>query len=226
MKDLIVWLLHTPAGTIGLVAATVAMSTNKGSRLHRKAGKCFTIAMLLMLITGFVAALLKESTDDMFLSAVVIYTVFTAWLTAHHKKNETGLLEYVALIWIVAIAIAAFFISAGWGGGVIAPNAYLFWAGFAVLCAIGDVRNLFRSGLSGIQRVIRHIWRIGFSLIWAALAFTDKVVKMLGSNIKELPEEQLLYIVAVPTMIILITILFWIINVLFFSRRKFASYGT
>ena len=226
MKDLIVWLLHTPAGTIGLVAATVALSTKKGTTLHRKAGRCFTIAMLLMLITGFVAALLKESIDDMFLSAVVIYTVFTAWLTAHHKKNETGLLEYVALIWIVAIAIAAFFISAGWGGANVPPNAYLFWAGFAVLCAIGDVRNLFRSGLSGIQRVIRHIWRIGFSLIWAALAFTDKIVKILGSNIKELPEEQLLYIVAVPTMIILITILFWIINVLFFSRKKFAGYGT
>lgn len=224
MKDLIVWVLHTPAGTIGLVAATVALFTNKGTTLHRKAGTCFTIAMLFMLISGFVAALLKESIGDMFLSAAVIYTVFTAWLTAHHKKNETGFLEHVALIWIVAIAIAAFFISAGWGG-VNAPNAYLFWAGFAVLCAIGDVRNLYRSGLSGIQRVIRHVWRIGFSLIWAALAFTDKIVKILGSNVKELPEEQLLYIIAVPTMFILITILFWIINILFFSRKKFASYG-
>lgn len=224
MKDLIVWVIHTPAGTIGLVAATVALFTKKGGALHRKAGTCFTISMLIMLISGFVAALLKESTDDMFLSAVVIYTVFTAWLTAHHKKNETGFLEHVALGWIIAVAIAAFFMNASWRE-VGTPNIYLYWASFAVFCAIGDVRNLHRAGLSGIQRVIRHVWRIGFSLIWAALALTDKIVKILGSNVKELPEEQLLYIVAVPTMFILITILFWIINILFFSSKKFASYG-
>lgn len=224
MKDIIVWIIHTPAGTIGLVAAIVAMFAKKGGALHRKAGTWFTVSMLVMLVAGFVAAFLKESPDDMFLSAVVMYTVFTAWLTAHRKKNETGLLEHVALIWIVAFAIAAFFASAGLFG-VNVPIAYLFWGSFAVLCAAGDVRNLYRSGLSGIQRVIRHVWRIGFSLVWAALAFTDKIVKILGSNIKELPEEQLLYIVAVPTMLILVTILFWITNILFFSRKKFAGYG-
>jgi hypothetical protein len=224
MKEIIVWVIHTPAGTIGLIAAVVALFASKGTELHRKAGNYFTVSMLIMLISGFVAALLKESTEDMFLSAAVMYTVFTAWLTMHHKINETGFLEHVALAWIVVIAIAAFFISSGWRE-VNAPNAYLFWAGFAVLCAIGDVRNLYWAGLSGIQRVIRHVWRIGFSFLWAALAFTDKIVKILGSNVKELPVEQVLYIVAPPTMLILIVILYWIINILFFSRKRFASYG-
>lgn len=224
MKDLIVWIIHTPAGTIGLVAAAVALFAKKGGAFHRKAGTCFTISMLIMLISGFVAAVLKESTDDMFLSAVVMYTVFTAWLTAHHKKDEIGLLEQGALVWILAVAIAALFMSASWRG-VGTPNAYPFWAGFAVFCAIGDVYNLYRSGLSGSQRVIRHVWRIGFSLIWAALALTDKIVKILGSNMKELPQEQLTYIIALPTLLILITIVYWIMNIVFFSRKKFASYG-
>jgi hypothetical protein len=223
MKDIVVWVIHTPAGTIGLVTAVVALLASKGGALHRKAGTFFTVSMLIMLVSGFVAALLKESTDEMFLSAVVMYTVFSAWLTAHHKNNESGFLERVALVWIVAIATAALFISAGWRE-VVAPNAYLFWAGFAVLCAIGDFRNLYRSGLSGTQRVIRHVWRIGFSLIWAALAFTDKIVKILGSNVKDLPEEQMLLIVAVPTMLILMTTLYWISKILFFSRKKFARY--
>ena len=224
MKEIVVWLIHTPAGTIGLVTAAVALFTRKGTVLHRKAGTCFTVSMLIMLISGFVAAVLKESPGDMFLSAVVMYTVFTAWLTAHHKKNEAGFLEQVALVWILSVAIAAFFMSSGWRDAG-ALNPYLFWASFAVFCAIGDVRNLHRTGLSGIQRVIRHVWRIGFSLIWAALAFTDKIVKILGSNVKELPEEQLLHIVAVPTLLILLIILYWIINILFFSRQKFTSYG-
>ena len=221
MKEIVVWLIHTPAGTIGLVAATVALFTKKGTVLHRKAGAYFTVSMLIMLISGFLAALLKASIGDMFLSAVVMYTVFTAWLTVHHKKFETGFLEHVALVWIIAVAIAAFFINASWRE-VGTPNPYLYWANFAVFCAIGDARNIHRAGLPGIQRVIRHVWRIGFSLIWAALAFTDKIVKILGSNVKELPEEQLTYIIAVPTLLILIIILYWILNILFFSRKKFS----
>ena len=223
MKDLIVWMIHTPAGTIGLVSATVALFVSKGGVLHRKAGAYFTISMLIMLISGFVAALLKESTDDMFLSAVVIYTVFTSWLTAHHKKNETGFLEYVALGWITTVALVAFFMSVSWRQ-VGAPSTYLYVAGFAVFCAVGDVRNLHQAGLSGVQRVIRHVWRIGFSLIWAVLALTDKILKILGSNLNELPKEQLLYIIAVPTIFILMIIVYWIINILFFSRKKFAGY--
>ena len=222
MKELVVWLIHTPSGAIGLVSATVALSAKKGDVLHKKAGTYFTVSMLIMLISGFVAAFLKESTGDMFLSAVVMYTVFTAWLTVHHKKNETGFLEQLALVWIISVGIAAFFMDFS-EREVGTQNLYLFWASFAVVCAIGDVRNLYLSGLSGIQRVIRHVWRIGFSLIWAALAFTDKIVKMGGSNVKEMPEEQMLYIVAVPTMLILIIILYWIINILFFSRKKFGS---
>jgi hypothetical protein len=224
MKDIVVWLIHMPAGTIGLASAMVALSASKGSAVHRKAGIYFTISMLIMLFSGFIAALIKQSTVDMFLSAVVFYTVFTAWLTTHHKKNEIGFLEQAALVWILFIAIAGLFMEYGWhDAGATSP--YLFWAGFAIFCAIGDARNLYRAGLSGIQRVLRHVWRIGFSLIWAALALTDKIVKIQGSDIQALPQDQMLFVMAVPTIIILIIFLYWIINILFFSRQRFASYG-
>ncbi|CAA0108800.1 Uncharacterised protein [Halioglobus japonicus] len=224
MKEIIVWLVHTPAGTVGLIAAAVALFSKKGAALHRKAGTYFTVSMLVMLIAGLVAGLLIGSPGDMLLSAVVMYTVFTAWLTVHHKVNGTGFLEQVALAWIVAVAMAAFFLNAVWREAG-TQNIYLFWVGFAVFCALGDLRNLYRAGLSGIQRVIRHVWRLGFSLIWTVLALTDKIVKTLGSNVKELPEEQLLYIVGIPTILMLLLILFWIINILFFSRKKYAGYG-
>ncbi|MDE8603608.1 hypothetical protein M3I01_011965 [Marinomonas sp. RSW2] len=224
MKDIIIWAIHAPAGTLVLVSAVVAMFAKKGSALHRKAGSYFTVFMMVMLISGIVAAYLKNSIGDMMLGAIVLYTVFTAWLTVHHKKYETGFLEVTALIWIVGFAITAFFISMGWQE-VETPFAYLIWGGLAILCALGDIRNLYCLGLSGTQRIIRHVWRIGFSLIWTALAFTDKIVKMMGANVKNMQEEQLLFIVAVPTLLILLTILYWITQILFFSRDKFAAYG-
>ena len=225
MKDIIVWAIHTPAGTIVWVTAVIAMLAKKGSALHKKAGSCFTISMMVMLVSGNAAAYLKNSIDDMMLGAIMLYTVFTAWLTVHHKKNETGLLEVTALIWVIGFAITAFSISMGWRTGEVPPLAYLIWGGLAILLALGDIRNLYHSGLSGTQRIIRHVWRISFSLIWAALAFTDKIVKMMGANIKSMEGEQLLLIVAIPAMLILITTLYWITKILFFSREKFAHYG-
>lgn len=224
MKDIVVWAIHAPAGTVVLVSAVVAMFVAKGGATHRKAGSCFTASMMIMLVSGIAAAYLKESIDDMMLGALVMYTVITAWLTVHHKKNETGLPEVVALIWIVGFAITAFSISLGWRE-VEAPIVYLVWGGLAILCALGDIRNLYQSGFSGTQRIIRHVWRIGFSLVWAALALTDKIVKMLGANVKGMPGEQLLLIVAIPTMLILITTLYWIVKILFFSRERFERYG-
>lgn len=224
MKDIIVWAIHTPAGTIVLVTAVLAMFAKKGSALHRKAGSCFTVSMMVMLVSGIAAAYLKNSIGDMMLGAIVMYTVFTAWLTVHHKKNETGLLEITALIWVVGFAITAFAISMGWREEV-APFAYLSWGGLAILFALGDIRNLYHLGLSGTQRIIRHVSRIGFSLVWATLAFTDKIVKMMGANVKSMQGEQLLLIVGIPTMLILITILYWITKILFFSNERFARYG-
>jgi hypothetical protein len=224
MKDIIVWAIHTPAGTIVLVTAVLAMFAKKGSALHRKAGSCFTVSMMVMLVSGIAAAYLKNSIGDMMLGAIVMYTVFTAWLTVHHKKNETGLLEVTALIWVVGFAITAFAISMGWREEE-APFAYLIWGGLAILFALGDIRNLYHLGLSGTQRIIRHVSRIGFSLVWATLAFTDKIVKMMGANVKSMQGEQLLLIVGIPTMLILITILYWITKILFFSNERFARYG-
>ncbi len=224
MKDLIVWAIHTPAGTLVLVTAVFAMFAKKGSALHRKAGSCFTVSMMVMLVSGIAAAYLKNSIGDMMLGAIVMYTVFTAWLTVHHKKNETGLLEVTALIWVVGFAITAFAISMGWREEE-APFAYLIWGGLAILFALGDIRNLYHSGLSGTHRIIRHVSRIGFSLVWATLAFTDKIVKIMGANVKSMQGEQLLLIVGIPTMLILITILYWITKILFFSNGRFARYG-
>lgn len=222
MKAIIVWLVHMPAGTVALLAASVAVCTQKGSAGHRKAGNWFTVSMLIMLIAGFFAALMKESAGDMLLGTVVIYTVFTAWLTAHRKIGETGFLEKAAITWIIAVAIAASILSAGGSEGA-SLNIYSFWAGFAVFCAVGDYRNLRKGGLIGVQRVIRHVWRIGFSLVWAALALTDKIIKAQGSNVKDMQVDQLFYIVGIPTMSILTITTYWIANILYFSRKRFSQ---
>jgi len=214
MQDLVVWLIHTPAGAVALLSAIAAFVYPKGSAIHRRVGEYFTISMLIMLVSGGLAGYLKESPDDVFLSLIVFYAVFTAWLTVFHKKGDTGLCEYAALTWIVVLGIVAFNIDPAWDE-IRDPSIYPFWVGLAVFFAIGDIRNLYHRGLSASQRIARHLWRMSFSLIWVALAFGDKIIKMLDSTI-----EQMLFVIAVPALLVLVLMLYWLYRVSF-SRKSF-----
>ena len=83
------------------MAAIAAFYYPKGSSRHKKAGRVFTIAMLIMLISGGIAGALMGSVENVFLAALVSYTVFTAWLTVRHRQPVIVILEYLALAYII-----------------------------------------------------------------------------------------------------------------------------
>jgi len=207
MKELVVWLIHFPTGSVAILAAIAAMYYQKGLPEHKKAGKVFTIAMMIMLISGGIAGALKSSPEDVFLAAMVSYTVFTAWLTVHHRQAEIDILEYLSLFYIVIFGVAALSIDPEWDK-VNESGVFIFDAFLALLFAIGDIRNIMLKGMNSTYRLARHIWRISFSLVWAALAFGDKIIKMLGSTIEQMP-----YVVVVPATVVLCIMFYWLYKI-------------
>jgi hypothetical protein len=206
LKEIVVWLIHLPAGTVAILAAVAAFYYPKGSAKHKKAGQVFTIAMLTMLISGGIAGALKGSVEDMFLAALVSYTVFTAWLSVRHRQ-VVGILEYLALVYIVIFGLAALAIDPEWEK-VREPGVYIFDAIMALIFAVGDIRNILLKGVNRTYQLARHIWRISFSLVWAALAFSDKIIKMLDSTIDQMP-----YMVAVPALLVPGIMVYWLFRV-------------
>jgi hypothetical protein len=79
----------------------VQINNPKGSLKYKKAGQVLTIAMLIMLISEGIAGALKGSAENVFLAALVSYTVSTGWLTVHHRQPAIGIMEYLALAYIV-----------------------------------------------------------------------------------------------------------------------------
>ena len=207
LKELVVWLIHFPAGTVAILAAFAAFYYPKGSSKHKKAGQVFTIAMLIMLISGGIAGALKGSVENMFLAALVSYTVFTAWLTVRHHQPVISILEYIALVYIVIFGLAALSINPEWDK-VREPGVYTFDAIMALIFAVGDIRNILLKGMKRTYQLARHIWRISFSLVWTALAFSDKIIKMLDSTIDQMP-----YVVAVPALLVLSIMFYWLFRV-------------
>ncbi|MES9971907.1 MAG: hypothetical protein ABW092_17875 [Candidatus Thiodiazotropha sp.] len=204
MKELVVWLIHFPTGSVAILAAIAALYYPKGSSSHKRAGRVFVIAMLTMLISGGIAGALKGSADEVFLAALVFYSVFTAWLTVRHRHPAIGPAEYLALAYIVIFGLAALAINPQWAM-VKEPGVYTFDATMALLFAVGDVRNILLKGMNRAHRLARHIWRVSFSLVWAALAFSDKIIKMLDSTIEQMP-----YLVAIPATLVLCIMFYWL----------------
>ena len=207
LKDLVVWLVHLPTGTIALLAAIAAFYYPKGAPEHKKAGWVFTITMIVMLISGGIAGALKKSPEDVFLAALVFYTVFTGWLAAHPRQPVVAVLEYLGLVYIVVFGLTALAMTLGWEKAR-ETGVYTFDAMLALMFVVGDIHNILSKGAKRTHRLARHVWRMSFSLIWAALAFGDKIIKMLDSTIDRMP-----YVAALPAGLVLCVMFYWLFRI-------------
>lgn len=167
-------LFHICAGTVGVLSGFVAMFFRKGSPGHRAAGNAFFISMLSLSASGAYMAVMKSQATNVLAGALTFYLVATAWATARRRDEKMGIFDFGAIL--AALAIGAGYVTYGLGAaqspmgskdGV--PAGMLFFMGsVALLAAAGDVRVLVRGGVSGAQRIARHLWRMCFAWFIAA----------------------------------------------------------
>jgi len=192
---------------VAILAAMAAFYYPKGSSPHKRAGRVFIIAMLIMLISGGIAGVLMGAIAEVFLAALVSYTVVTAWLAGVRYQPVTRVLEYVALAYILIFVLAALSMNYGWDK-TNASGVYTFNAIIALFFAAGDIRSLMLKGANRAYRLARHIWRISFSLAWAGLAFSDKIIKMLDSTIERMP-----FVAFAPAAAIFCVMVYWLFRI-------------
>jgi len=165
-------ILHILGGSIGLLSGTVAMAVQKGSRLHRAAGNVFTIAMLTLASSGLYLAILKSQRGNIIGSIVTFYLIATAWLAG--RRAVTGALDRAALLVGMggAVAVLTLGVQTLHNPDKNAPAGMCFFFGAVLLlAAAGDIRMLVRGGISGRQRITRHLWRMCFGLFIATGSF-------------------------------------------------------
>ncbi|MFZ0807915.1 MAG: hypothetical protein WAN03_17095 [Candidatus Sulfotelmatobacter sp.] len=167
-------LIHIVSGTLGMLSGFVAVFLRKGSREHGIAGNVFVVTMLTLGATGAYMAALKSQPGNVLGGLLTFYLVATAWLTARRSDGKPGLVDWGALLAILAVAVAeiTFGIQAASSPtGMkfdLPPYPYLIFGLVAALATAGDIRMLMRGGVSGTQRIARHLWRMCFALFIAA----------------------------------------------------------
>jgi hypothetical protein len=158
-----------------MLSGFVAVFLRKGSRRHGIAGKVFVIAMLSLSASGVYLAIMKSQPGNILGGTLTFYLVGTAWMTARRTDNaEPGIFDWGALLIVLAVAASqmTFGLEAAFSQTGLKydypPWPYFFMGSVAVLAVTGDVRMLVRRGISGTQRIARHLWRMCFALFIAA----------------------------------------------------------
>lgn len=205
--------LHIGAGTLGLLSGTAALFLRKGSLRHRTAGKLFVVSMLCMAASASVLAYALREWSNVLGGITTAYFVTTAWMTLKRGAGEVGRFEIVAFFVVVAgisanvaLGLAAASSETGLIDGF-PPGHYYFFAGLLSLFAIGDLRLILRGGISGSQRLARHLIRMCYAVFIAAGSLFLGQMQVFPELLRE---THLLFVLPfVP----LVMMMFWLFRV-------------
>jgi hypothetical protein len=167
-------LLHIISGTLGVLSGFVAAFLLKGSRRHGLAGKVFALSMLSLSASGTILAIMRSEPGNILGGSLTFYLVTTAWIAARRREGGAGIFDWGGLLFVASIA--AIEVTCGLEAAMsptglkydYPPGPYFFLGSVAVLATVGDLRMLWRGGISGVPRIARHLWRMCFALFIAS----------------------------------------------------------
>ena len=226
-------LFHILGGAIGLLSGAAAITLRKGSRGHILAGRVFVASMLVMGVGAVYLAVVKHQPNNVGGGILTFYLVGTAWLTAKRRDGETSRLDWAALVIPLALGTITWanglkLVRSGAGSADGVPVGMMFFMGSVMLlAAAGDVRMLLGGGVSGRQRLARHLWRMCFGLFIAAGSFflgpSNRPLRLLssvglGRHLSPALFNTTLY--SILSILPLVLLIFWLIRIRFTRKGR------
>jgi uncharacterized membrane protein len=214
---------HIAAGGVAILSGYVAVTVRKGEKLHRRFGTIFAVAMLVMAgmavyLASSLVGILHGQKANIAAGILAAYLVATGWAAARRRDRTVGAFDKLALLAVMGVSGLFLF----WGaeaaqGGKLdgyRPVFYFVFAGIAALLAAVDLKVIVTGGLSGVQRIARHLWRMCFAFFFAAGSF------FLGQQ-KVMPQSMhgawYLYVLALTPLAVMA---FWLVRVRLGRRFK------
>jgi uncharacterized membrane protein len=221
-----VLLLHICSGLVGLLSGAVAMVFRKGAGGHRVAGNVFVVSMLSLAASGVYLALIKSQPGNVLGGTLTFYLVATAWLTARRRNVETGIADWFGLLAVSTLLafMATFGIQAATSPTGLKydypPGPYFFLGTVAFFATVGDIHLLVRGGVSGANRLARHLWRMCFALFIASMSIFLARQQLFPALLRKTGTLYVLSFLPIALMI------FWLIRVRLAGgpRRKALDY--
>jgi hypothetical protein len=210
--------LHIGGGMVGILSGAAALGFRKGSRPHAMAGNVFFVSMMIMSAIGAVVSPFLPQRANVVPGLFTFYLVVTGWLTIRRGQDRPGVLDIGALLFALgaaAIGLTFGLQAANSPTGLLdgdAPPTYFVFASFAALAAAADVSVIVRRGVSGPQRLARHLWRMCLALLIAVISLFLGQPKVFPPSLRGSP------VLFLPVIAVLGLMIFWLIRVLLIRR--------
>jgi hypothetical protein len=184
----------------------------KGAPLHLLFGKIFVIAMLFMATFGTALSIRINQPGNIGGGILAGYLVLTGWMTVKQKPATVGPFEKLAVLLPLSVSGLFLFwgIQATANGGMLygdRSSLYYVFGFIAALFALIDLRVILKGGVSGTQRIARHLWRMCTGLFFATGSFFLGQQKVMPMFIHGSPVLWVLALAPFGFMI------FWLIRI-------------
>lgn len=201
--------IHIIAGSIALLFGYVALYAPKGGIVHRKSGMVFVYAMLAMASVGMTLSVLRPAAPEINVPAALLtaYLVVTALTTVRPPAPGTRALAWGGLL--LASGVAIYNLNFGIDRLIsprrgIPPFPFLMFGVVGLLGAAGDWRVIRGRTLTGAVRIARHLWRMTFALLIAAMSFFIGQAKVIPEPVR------IRWLLAMPVLAVALTLLYWL----------------
>lgn len=203
--------IHIAAGSIGLIAGAVALFARKGRTVHRHGGMVFVIAMLAMSASAIPLAVSAQKPTSVMGGSLTFYLVLTSLLTIRCPLQR---FDWVSIASSLAgFSIALVFFTLGFEGlkngsiDGLSPAPMVVFGSVALLAAVGDVYVTLAREEVRSYRIARHLWRMCFALLMAAVSFFLGQAQVLPELLRNSPVPALIPVV------VIILMFYWVLRV-------------
>ncbi|MDP1979369.1 hypothetical protein [Undibacterium sp.] len=219
--------IHIIAGLIAISSGAIAMFAAKGSPLHRKTGTMFTVSMLVMTASAAIISLFLRTDHVTGVAALfTAYLVCTSWLVTKRTVQENrvvlnGFAFAAAMLGVYALSLWFHFLKDP--TTLITknspPQTLMVFGALSLLCSALDFRMLWTGQIAGAHRLVRHLWRMCFAMLIATASFFTGQMQVFPKIVRQ---STLLGIpiLAVPVLLVLVVMLYWMGRTLARRKRK------
>ncbi len=150
--------IHILAGTIALICAALAVSSEKGKKLHVLSGRAYFWGMATIFLTAIPMSII---TSNIFLFLIAIFSFYLAFAGMRFARNRKGIvttLDWTAVGLMILSGIGMWILAAIYFLNSNTQYIVLLVFGFlAITLGYADFRSYKNNSATGKERISRHL---------------------------------------------------------------------
>ena len=150
--------IHILAGTIALLCAALAVSSEKGKKFHVLSGRTYFWCMVGIFLTAIPMSIINR---NIFLFLIAIFSFYLAFAGMRFAKNRKGIataIDWVAVSFMIASGLGMWALATIYFINDNSQYITLLVFGFIALAlGYGDYRSHKNKSATGKERIAKHL---------------------------------------------------------------------